>query len=146
LISAQLVSLKDQLSKYFPDISTENWQYKLVLDPFKIDVNILPDYLQEQTINLKNDSHAKEDFSNKTVKDFWLCYLSVYPEIANEAAKLLVQFSSTYLCESGFSALAYIKSKYRARLDVESDLRCALSQMSPNIQKLIKTKQCQHSH
>lgn len=119
LISAHLVSLKDQLSKYFPDISTENWQFKLVLDPFKIDVDILPDYLQEQTIDLKNDSQAKEDFKNKTVEDFWLCYLSINPEVANEAAKLLVQFSSTYLCESGFSALAYIKSKYRARLDVE---------------------------
>lgn len=50
LISAHLVSLKDQLPKYFPNISTENWQFKLVLDPFKIDVDILPDYLQEQTI------------------------------------------------------------------------------------------------
>jgi zinc finger BED domain-containing protein 5/7/8/9 len=118
LILAHLVSLKDQLSKYFPDISTENWQFKLVLDPFKIDVDTLPDYLQEQTIDLKNDSQAKEDFKNKTVEDFWLCYLSIYPEVSNEAAKLLVQFSSTYLCESAFSALAYIKSKYRARLEV----------------------------
>jgi hypothetical protein len=81
---------------------------------------------------------------NKTVED--LCYLSIYPEVSNEAAKLLVQFSSTYLCESGFSALAYIKSKYRVRLDVENDLRCALSQMSPNIKKLIKNKQGQPSH
>jgi len=70
-------------------------------------VDILPDYLQEQTIDLKNGSQAKEDFKNKTVEDFWLCYLSIYPEVANEAAKLLVQFSSTYLCGSGFLALAY---------------------------------------
>lgn len=33
-----------------------------------------------------------------TVKDFWICYLAVNPEFANEAAKLLMQFSSTYLC------------------------------------------------
>jgi hypothetical protein len=78
-------------------------------------VDILPDYLLEQTIDLKTNSQAKEDFSNKNVEDFWLCYLSVYPEVANEATKLLVQFSSTYLCKSGFSALAYIKSKYRAQ-------------------------------
>jgi len=47
LISVRLVFLKDQLSKYFPDISSENWQFKLVRNPFNIDVNILPDYLQE---------------------------------------------------------------------------------------------------
>lgn len=47
---------------------------------------------------------------------------------------------------SGFSAHAYIKSKYQARLDVESDWRWALSQLLLNITKLIKTKQCEPSY
>lgn len=147
MISAHLVSLKDQLSKYFSDISSENWLFKLVRDPFNTDVDriLLPEYLQEHTIGLKNDSKARTEYSNMNVEDFCLCYLPIYPEVA-KVEKLLVQFSSIYLCWSGFSTLAHIKSKHRARLDVDSDLRCALSQMFPNIKNLIKNKQCQPSH
>lgn len=53
LILAYQVSLNDQLLKHFSNISSEDWQFKL---KFNIDVDILPDYLQEQTIDLKNDS------------------------------------------------------------------------------------------
>lgn len=146
LISEHLVSLKNKIGVYFPDINSENWEFKLTRNPFQIDVDILPDHIQEQTIDLQCDSKAKVDFQNMDPEDFWLQYLPVYPEVAMEAAKLLVQFSSTYLCESGFSALANIKSKYRARLDVESDLRCSLSKLQPNIQKIVNEKQCQPSH
>ena len=146
LISEHLASLKTEIGRYFPDLSSDSWQFQLTQDPFKIEVDMLPDSLQEQAIDLKCDSQAKAEFPNMTVEDFWLSYFPVYPQVATEAARLLVQFSSTYLCESGFSTLAYIKSKYRPRLDVESDLRCALSQLEPNIQKLVKEKQCQPSH
>lgn len=146
LVSRHLVTLKNEIGEYFPDVSSESWEFKLTRDPFKIDVDILPDHIQEQAIDIKCDSQAKAEFQNMGVEDFWLSYLPVYPQVALEAAKLLVQFSSTYLCESGFSTLAYLKSKYRARLDVESDLRCALSQLQPDIKKIVKDKQCQPSH
>ncbi|XP_072390800.1 protein FAM200C-like [Diabrotica undecimpunctata] len=94
----------------------------LTRDPFHIEVDILPVNLQEQAIDLNCDSQTKADFANMDLEEFWLTYFPVYPEVALVSAKLLVQFPSTYLCESGFSALAYIKSKYRSRLDVESDL------------------------
>lgn len=66
LILAHLVSLKDQLLKYFPNISLENWQFKSVRNPLNIDIDILPDYYQEQTIGLKNYSQVKTQFSNMT--------------------------------------------------------------------------------
>lgn len=52
--------------------------------------------------------------------------------------KLFVQFSSTYLCESGFSTLVYLKAKYQTRLEVESDQQCALLQLQLDIQKLVQ--------
>jgi len=70
------------------------------------------------------------------LEEFWVKYRPIYPEnVQNEALKVLVQFLPTYLCESGFSSLAVIKTKYRNRLDVESDLRCSLSNILPIIQK-----------
>lgn len=50
---------------------------------------------------------------------------------------------STNLCESDFSTLLQIKSKQRNWLNVENDMRCALSKISPRIMNLIKQKQSQ---
>ncbi|KAK9758541.1 hypothetical protein QE152_g673 [Popillia japonica] len=135
LISEHLLSLKNKIGAYFPDISSESWEFKLTRDLFQINVDILPNHIREETIDLQCDSTAKVYFPNmdfeefwilylpvypevqcdSTAKvyfpnmdfeEFWILYLPVYPEVAMEAAKLLVQFSSTYLCELGFSALA----------------------------------------
>ena len=54
--------------------------------------------------------------------------------------------SKWYLCEQGFSALLYIKNKYRARLCEESDLCVALSKIETRIDELVKSKQAQPSH
>ena len=61
-------------------------------------------------------------------------------------SNILVPFCSTYLCECGFSALLAIKSKARSRLDVESNIRCALSATSPDIGMLVAKKQGHPSH
>ncbi|VVC42322.1 Hypothetical protein CINCED_3A018866 [Cinara cedri] len=91
-----------------------------------------PSYLSERgfsavailAIELKNDSRAKIDFNNgSSLEEFWIKCQPIYPEISNEALKVLVQFSSTFLCESGFSSLVVIKTKHRHGWDVESDLR-----------------------
>src|SRR4029434_5944735 len=41
-----------------------------------------------------------------------------------------------YLCGSGFSTLAYLKNKYRAKLESENDMRLSLSIISPRIDRL----------
>lgn len=63
------------------------------------------------------------------------------------AMNILLPFASTYLCESEFSALLYIKSKYRTRLTaVENDLRISLSNITPRFDELCSRKQEQKSH
>jgi hypothetical protein len=49
------------------------------------------------------------------------------PLWANCAVKTLMPFATTYLCESGFSALTSMKTKHRHRLCVENDLTLRLS-------------------
>jgi len=77
-------------------------------------------------------------YSGISLEEFWVKYQPIYPEISNEVLKVLVQFSSTYLCESGFSSMAVIKNKHRNCLDVASDLRCSLSNIEPNIKNCPK--------
>ena len=67
-----------------------------------------------------------------------------YPQLVIHVLNILIPFSSTYLCECGFSALLNIKSKAQNRLDVESDIRCALSTTSPDIEKLVSKNKGSH--
>ena len=69
-----------------------------------------------------------------------------YPNVAKVALRGLLPFVSTYLCESGFSTMLVIKTAHRNRLELEDDIRCALSETSPRMNKLLKDKQYQTSH
>ena len=60
----------------------------------------------------------------------------------------LMLFSTTYLCEQGFSALLLIKNKPRNRLkvshDIIYDMRVALSKnITPRIQEIVQKMQAQ---
>ena len=60
---------------------------------------------------------------------FWTLVENEYPAItiAEKALRLLLQFSTSYMCEFGFSAMTTIKHKKRERLShVEDELRVSL--------------------
>jgi hypothetical protein len=61
-----------------------------------------------------------------------------YLSLATHAIKILLPFSDTHLCVSGFSTLVQLKSKQRNRLDAEHDLRVALSTITPDFEILIR--------
>jgi len=50
----------------------------------------------------------------------------------------LTPFATSYLCESGYSALLAIKTKQRNRLDVKDDMRVALSKTIPQLHVLVE--------
>ena len=104
------------------------------------------DELQDQLIDLKNDSSCRDLFETLPVTEFWLSVASSYPELSKIGLKKLLVFSSTWLCESAFSALVCLKSKQRNHIDVEPDIRCALSTTEPRISKLVATAQQHPSH
>ncbi|KAL1261275.1 hypothetical protein QQF64_006540 [Cirrhinus molitorella] len=67
-------------------------------------------------------------------------------KLSNATIKLLLPFTSVYLCEAGFPKLTALKTKYRNRLQVEDDIRLALSNTEPQIPLLCEKKQAQVSH
>lgn len=145
-VSSHLDSLAEEFIHYFPDVSMENSLWTLVQNPFNTDVELLLESLQEEAIDLKCDSSAKRDFETMKLEEFWVKYLPMYPKVGEEALRVILPFSSTYLCEAGFSALVVLKTKQRNRLDVENDLRCALSSFNPRISDLVRKKQQHPSH
>ena len=115
-------------------------------NPFFVDPDTVPLSIQEELIDLASNSSARDDHEKMAIEDFWVKYHKSYKAVSRVAIKVLLPFSTTYLCESGFSSLVYIKNKYRNRLDCESDMICALSATEPRFELLARSKQAQPSH
>lgn len=143
-IVQHLTALEDEFERYFPEINGD--ELDLVRNPFRLQVEKIPDEYQDEFLELKMDSSAKDIFDEKSLTEFWPLMINSYPKVTEKALRALIPFVSTYLCESGFPTLLQIKSKQRNRLDVENDMRCALSKISPRIMDLVRKKQSQISH
>ena len=140
-IVAQLKTLSASFNNYFsPDELNimETW----IIDPFKFNKDTFSDdeSYTEDLIDLKESRNKKMEFESMILDNFWSIQLETYPKLAEKALAVL-SFSTTYLCEAGFSSLVYLKNKYRNRLEtVENDLRIALS----NKQTTTTQKTCRH--
>ena len=102
---------------------------------------------EEKLASISSDRTLKLKHSELSLDAFWLVVEKEYPAIAQKALRLLLLFSTSYLCEFGFSALTTIKHKKRAQLlSVEDELRVCLSKTRPNLKELCKKHQAQVSH
>ncbi|XP_068222231.1 protein FAM200A-like [Palaemon carinicauda] len=144
VIKDHLQGLENEFQRYFPNIGERSFVFNLARDPFSLEVDDIPEDLQEQFLELKSISVAKDDHTSLGMEKFWIKYLSVYQKVSQRILQVIVPFSSTYLCEAGFSALVGIKTKKRNKLDVASDLRFTLSQTPPNIPRLVALKSQYH--
>ncbi|CAM4641846.1 unnamed protein product [Lepidochelys kempii] len=95
--------------------------------------------VKETLINFSYDETLMLRFSEQPLANFWIS-VQEYPELSSAALKALMPFSSTYLCEAGFSILTLLKNKYRAHLAVEDDLPLYLSHTEPRF------RICVHPH
>src|ERR1043165_5157462 len=83
--------------------------------------------------------------------DFLLKRRAEYGLISDPALKFLIPFSTSYLCETGFSAIfiyACDQKQIRTKLELEPDLRLKLTNIKPDIVNLCLSKQahCSHLH
>ena len=146
-IVAHLKSLYSEFESYFPEINTESIQMRLARNPFIISVDDIPEEMENEFLSLVNNTSMKDLFKQEEhISDFWAAISSQYPKIGLFALRVLLPFSSTYLCEKGFYTLLNIKSKARNKLEAERDMRCALSKTLPNISDLVSKKQIHKSH
>ena len=143
-IKKHLSELAAQLRRYFPETDdTNNW----IRYPYSGLPSLhLPTSEQESLIEIAMSGAVKIEYNQKPLPDFWIALQAEHPALGNRAVKTLMPFATTYLCESGFSALTSMKTKYRHRLCVENDLRLKLSPIQPNIAELCVSCQPHPSH
>ena len=120
---------------------------KVAGNPFVYKMKDVPEAIQDEFVELTNNSFAKDEFQSCNQEEFCVKMQHCYPRIGIiQALNILVRFFSTYLCECGFSALLTVKSKETNRLHLECDIRCALSTTLPDNEQLGVKKQGHPSH
>ena len=81
--------------------------------------------------------------------EFWtLVVVEKFPLLKEVYQRLRSCFGSTYMCESGFSTMKILKSKYRSRLTdshLNDCMRMAVTNYTPEISKLAEGMQSQLS-
>ena len=138
-VTEHLCKLEEELDRYFPERKDMDDNLQIVRNPINANFSSLPVHLQEEFIDLKNDSTMKTAFENSELTTFWCNASASYPQVAKYMISKLLPFASTYLCEAAFSDLVAMKTKYRNTMNVENDLICALSCIKPRISLLAKT-------
>ena len=92
---------------------------------------------QEELVSVPSDRTMKLKHAELNLDAFWILVKNEYPAIAEKALRLLLQFSTSYMCKFGFSAMTTIKHKKRERLlSVEDELRVSLLNIRPRIKLL----------
>lgn len=135
--------LKSRFEKYFDEnLDGLAW----IQNPFKpsVDECSLNMMEKENLIDLQGDTGLEMKFKESSLTSFWIGVQKEHPILSEKALKILTPFATTYSCETGFSALAAMKSKYRSRLNVTKELRVALSELTPRFNKLCAEKKQSH--
>ncbi|XP_073711484.1 SCAN domain-containing protein 3-like [Misgurnus anguillicaudatus] len=105
LVSQHLSQLAEKFDDYFPEDPREGHMW--IADPFSVDPTkndvALPSHLESQLLEVATDSTLKLQWGKQDLGSFWIAVSKEYPCLALRAVKLLLPFTTTYLCESGFS-------------------------------------------
>lgn len=151
VIIRHLSNLRQRFEKYFPPGDDIRREYDWVRDPYNVDVRAvdLNPTNREKLIDLVNDGMLRNYFQRNGAVKFWIHVKGEYGELSDMALKVLLPFTTTYMCESAFSAVAYLKNKHRNRLQTDAlraNLRVALSPHRARIDEIVRRAQAHPSH
>jgi hypothetical protein len=146
-IREHLINLQSGFSKYFPE--KMNDKYSWIRDPLH---EVSPPHNdfsleeEEEYIDVASDTSLKLRFRLESLTKFWVGVGEEYPHLSKKATNFFLPFATSYLCETGFSGVAALKTKYCSMLNIGSDLRVAISRLQPRYEKLCCEKQPHPSH
>ena len=110
-----------------------------------------PEYLQLELIDLQVNTERKSLFYTMDKLQFYRGHVpeSKFPNLKRLALRIAAAMGTTFACESFFSRLKIVKSKSRSRLtdtNMMNELRCAVTNLPVDINKLSSDIQKQTSH
>ncbi|GFX66379.1 zinc finger BED domain-containing protein 5 [Trichonephila clavipes] len=145
-IEYHLAMLAKNFKKYFFAEDNLIASYEWVRDPFLNTPEGFSTTEEESFIDFTSSGEIKRQFCNKTLFQFWAEVDDEFSELKTKAFRILLPFSTSYLCETGFSAVAALKTKYRSQLNIEKELRLSISNIKPSFENLCSARQAHGSH
>ena len=103
--------------------------------------------MQENLIEIQNNEEPKIIFQKKWLSSFWIevskkaktnSFAFIHAKTWIKAKLFVLAFPSSYLVQTGFSAVNHVLTKNRNKLDVaqRGNLKLLLSNIKPDILKL----------
>ena len=96
-----------------------------------------------ELLDMKEDQALQMHHKSTSIIEFWkLVPEAKYPHLKQAACRLISIFGTTYCCESLYSTMKFVKSKYRSQLTnqhLTELLRTALTKYTPNFKDLTKS-------
>jgi len=105
-------ALLNNLSKYSPSISVDqyDWVRNLFVEfePWQGQFTLKE---EEKLDSIASDRMLNLKHAELNMDAFWILVENEYPAITQKALRLLLQFSTCYMCEFKFSAMTTTKHK-----------------------------------
>jgi hypothetical protein len=139
LFSNYLTNLVGQFKQRFPDLDTD--EYRVTRFPFRANAAKFKTKQAEQLIELQSREALKVKFDTESLSQFWLTLPQEFGELKMAAIRHLVQFGSSYVCESAFSTMTAVKTDCRSQLTnahLETLLRVATTEYNPDYNAIFR--------
>ena len=101
-----------------------------------IELNLVPEE-ENELLQLSSSYTLRNDYETLSLSAFWIRIKKDFPLISRKSILLLLPFTTTSLCELGFSVLTQLKAKERNGLNGAADMRVALSSCVPDWNELM---------
>ncbi|XP_067950419.1 general transcription factor II-I repeat domain-containing protein 2A-like [Watersipora subatra] len=146
-----LTGLAAEFGRRFAQFDGTCMHINIFEDPFSVDAKEAPAPLQMELIDIQADKRLSQHHNSHELVEFYRDFLPKqrFPGLYKHALLMGSLFGSTYLCEQFFSRMKHTKNKYRTTITDEhltQKLRLASSATQPDIDRIVREKQCQVSH
>jgi hypothetical protein len=148
-IPGHLNASKKNCHCYFLEEMRNCQQQNWIANPYQGDMTTgISTEAGQELIDLSEDTSLKRDFNRRKLTQFWLSVQQTCPTLSTEAMKVLLPFSSSYICEVGFSAMVGMKTKFRNKLQSWNSLRLKITRIVTDANAVINSnrKQAHQSH
>ncbi|GFT34624.1 retrovirus-related Pol polyprotein from transposon 17.6 [Trichonephila clavipes] len=114
-----LTMLAKNFKKYFLDEDSLVASYEWIRDLFQDIPEGLSTSEEEIFIDFRSSEKLKRQFCNKSLFEFGVEVDEELSVLKTKALRILLPFSTSYLFQTGFSAVDALKTKYRSQLNIE---------------------------
>lgn len=101
-----------------------------------IELNLEPEE-ESELLQLSSSYTLKSDYETLSLSAFWIKVKEDFLLLSRKSVPLLLPFTTTSLCELGFSILTHLKTKERNGLNGAAAMQVTLSSCVPDCNELM---------